>query len=239
MIISENIQQYFAGEYHYSHFKTESYKKFVDKVEREVIEDLLGFQVAKQFFADLVLGTPASQKWIDFVNGKYYQHSRGFQLRYLGILGFLQNYCLSEFIRKFETSNTGSGRRILDTKNSNAITGRELKEILNQYYNTANVEYCHSFIFVKSQNETIKYTASSVNDNIDGTYTFAIANTEFLNNFSEVFISGKKFEVSNLVLNTSFDITAISGQTFALDFEFRKYGELMNSIRTDNHLIRY
>jgi len=239
MIISNNIDKYFKGEFQYPQDKLKNLTAFIDKVEKKTLTDFLGVQLSKQFFANLSNGLPTATKWQNFVSGTYYIDSYSEQSLFNGIEDFLQNICLFGFLEKFENFNTIGGVRNLDSKNSTKRSKLFTELQANEYYNEFVKEYKKAYYFLDSQNIDITKLADSFTDNTDGTFTFLAQDTEFLNQFSEVTISGIIYEVQTVVTSTSFIINAVTGTIFDLNFEYKKYGNLATLPKQRKTILEY
>ena len=239
MIISDNIDNYFAGEFAYDKDKLMNFLPYIDKIEKQIIVDVIGNDLAQQFFENLQNGLPVSEKWNEFVAGITYQEDDYFAT-YKGILEMLQYFILYNLIMFQEPVNSEIGR--LDLQSLYAQNQSNIKKEIdaNGYYNNAISLFNDVYVFFEDRNIDFNKTADSIIDNLDGTFTINISDTEFLNAKQPVYISGKKYFIFNVIENTSFDISEVAGTIFtSYDFQFKKYGDFTQIKKMPKPLINY
>jgi len=238
MILSNNISNYFNGEFSYPLTKTDKLLSFIDKKEKAIITDLLGYQLAKQFFADLDDGVPQSQKWVDFVNGTEYKNS--YLINYEGIIEALQYYLLYFLLLNFEEYNSSSGRGNPYMRNFDSSATYEKEITANGHFNNMSYLYNQAGDYLEYENQNkISKTATSITDNTDGTYTVLLSNTDNLCNYQIIILDDIEYEIYDVILNTSFKINETTGITLNNDFYFYKYYKLATIPQFTKSLIQY
>lgn len=238
MIISDDIGNFLVGEFAFSNSIKEASVDFIDKLEKEITKQLLGYELFKQFNSDLLNGLPTSPKWIDFVNGNDYELD--FVLKeYTGIIDMLQYYILSKLITEYQFFETSMGLRKLKGDNSDAISFLEIEKTSIRKYNSLLPFYQKAYSFINNNNEVQQSLADSIIDNTDGTYTVLLTDTTNINNYQKVKFDGVNYEVTELVISTSFVIKKEPGHLFNLDFSFEKYGNLISIPKSYKKLITY
>jgi len=238
MILSENIENYFGGEFAFSTTLKNQNIVLIDKEEKRITTDLLGYELFKQFNNDLINGLPVTQKWIDFVNGIDYILD-GVLKNYTGIIEMLQYYTLSILTEKFQLFQTGIGIRKLEGENSLDTSNLEKEQEIVNNYNNCLPLYRQAYDFLYNNNEIQNRTATSIIDNLDNTYTVNLTNTTDICDYQKVILNGKEYEVTNLISNTSFNINENTGVVFNLDFQFLKYGNLISIPKYSKKIINY
>ena len=238
MILSENIENYFGGEFAFSTTLKNQNIVLIDKEEKRITTDLLGYELFKQFNNDLINGLPVTQKWIDFVNGIDYVLD-GVLKNYTGIIEMLQYYTLSILTEKFQLFQTGIGIRKLEGENSLDTSNIEKEQQIINNYNNCLPLYRQAYDFLYNNNEIQNRTATSIIDNLDNTYTVNLTNTTDICDYQKVILNGKEYEVTNLISNTSFNINENTGVVFNLDFQFFKYGNLISIPKYSKKIINY
>ncbi|MBE9489009.1 MAG: hypothetical protein IMY67_01825 [Bacteroidetes bacterium] len=237
MIISNDIGNYLVGEFTFSNDIKETSVVFIDKLEKEITKQLLGYELFKQFNADLLDGSPVSQKWVDFVDGTDYELDSVLK-EYTGILDMLQYYVLSKLITEYQFFQTSMGLRKLKGDNSDAISILDVEKAAIGKYNYLLPFYRKAYEYIYNNNEVQQGLADSIVDNLDGTYTVLLSSTTNINNYQKVKF-GIDYEVTGLILNTSFVIKETVGHSFNLDFSFEKYGNLISIPKSHKKLITY
>jgi hypothetical protein len=225
MILSNNIGNYFVGEFAYPKDKLINLTDFIDKSEKEIITMLLGYELAKQFFADIQNGLPTTDKWQKFTNGDEYESS-GELIKFSGILEMLQYFILDLLLNKFENSNTGIGKRSLDADYSQPISKINIEIEGNYMHGNGLKLYNEAYDYIFFLNNQINITADAIADNFNNTYTVYLTDTTNLCNHQAVFISGQKFFITNLITDTSFDFKTTSGKFFNPNFWTLFFGTL-------------
>ena len=238
MILSENIENYFGGEFAFSTTLKNQNIVLIDKEEKRITTDLLGYELFKQFNNDLSNGLPVTQKWINFVNGIDYVLD-GVLKNYSGIIEMLQYYTLSILTEKFQLFQTGIGIRKLEGENSLDTSNIEKEQQIINNYNNCLPLYRQAYDFLYNNNEIQNRTATSIIDNFDNTYTVNLTNTTDICDYQKVILNGKEYEVTNLISNTSFNINENTGVVFNLDFQFFKYGNLISIPKYSKKIINY
>jgi len=105
----------------------------VEKVEENILRDLLGINYYNAFIADLdVNNDPQSEIWTKFKDGEEYTDS--YLIRYPGIVEMLVAFSYYELI-KSKNYNTSTGFIAPLNENSRVKNKLELEAIANNFYN--------------------------------------------------------------------------------------------------------
>lgn len=185
-------------------YRSAQLTQYITDTYEDTVRSIIGAEATN----DIVNNT-ITTKWTDLFSGVYYYNidedkyykTKGLTYALIRIIYFY--YVRDNWI----STNTGKVRN--QNENANLLTPIEVNAIAENRYNNA----------VKAVNELKKWfdnyenfegTIDSFVDNGGGSYTISSSNTIYLQNTDTVTISGDDYTVSNVVDNTSFDITAAS-----------------------------
>jgi len=233
MILSENRKLYFQNFFSIPSQVTES---TIDKLERLAMMKLLGVYAYDEFSEDLSNGVPNSEKWKTFVNGENYENNAGLAVKYDGVKNLLQAYVSSQLSSGYNYM-TGVGYVSPSPENSSRASAVFNQLESNKRFNSFVQEFCSAENYVIQVNDEIERTADSIVDNLDNTYTVT-ADTELINVKSQIEI-GNNFYNVNFVDATTFKIDASTGQTFELEFKFRKYNRFAPEAVSEKKILSY
>lgn len=91
-------------------------QEYIDKHEKEVLKNRLGYQLYLEFITALA-GTPAA-KWVSLRDGGVYVDDNGVQQEYEGIKQIIANYVFFMIVANKQNYTTGSGVKRGLTDNS-------------------------------------------------------------------------------------------------------------------------
>lgn len=155
-----------------------------------------------------------TKKWEDLFNGVYY-YNRACK-RTLKIKGL--KWCAVRYIYfMFVVDNfqsTGTGKVKNQSEVSSNLTNTEISQLVAVRSNRASFEVNHAIRNFILNYSDFEGTIDSFTDNGGGSYTINSQKTTYLEDGDEVSINGKKYEVSNVQDDASFDISAQAGLTF-------------------------
>lgn len=119
-------------------------QQLIDEKEPEVLIELLGYQLYKDFIAGLAETGPA-QKWLDLKNGAEYTDERGKLHKYNGIKNIITRYVYYWYLRQQATNTNGVGEAINDTENSTRTSPAQ-KQTTAWNDMVSYVKSCYCFI---------------------------------------------------------------------------------------------
>ena len=157
---------------------------------------------------------PLEQKWVDLFNETYYFNTEQdknllhsglrFCARYVIYYHYLSDYAqVASPVGKVRNNNENS-TNINAAPYANSRFNKAVRVLLEEVYP-----------FIKNYEKLSVDIASSVE--VAGTYTLGVSDTTYLVNGDTVTINGTEYTVSNVVANTSFDITTTTGLDFTGD----------------------
>lgn len=188
-----------------------SFDDYITQIEPQILNDLLGADNLYNIENDVTL----KAKYTDLLNGGYYTNTEldNERVYYRGLKDVLLYMVYANFMKdNFASSISGLVKSL--NENSTQLTGGELSQVVYNRYNYAiHVWEKDIYPFLYFYRE-IEQTCTSSVDNT-GTYTLNLADTTYLYDGDTIEVDGVEYVVSNLVADTSIDIT---NATAGLDF---------------------
>jgi hypothetical protein len=185
----------------FSTFQQADFAAYVTAYEKDILRDLLNDKLQYEINALSSL----TGKYADLINGCSYTDSDGNFKTNAGLKEVLKRFINYYYSKdNFQISSTGKNKN--KNENADAISNAEntsiIYSIFNQGVDIWNNDVIDFLTEFYSQEKTITaYTVSGTS------YTILSSNTGYLINGDTVTINGKDYTVSNVVVNTSFDIT--------------------------------
>jgi hypothetical protein len=214
-----------------NNFTEDEIDNYIAEVQEKILKDLLGHDLYMKFGA--TLPTPTSgTKYDHLLNGVVYVDPKkaaietfinseesvddGLDLNvdYTGLERMLKLFTYYSYAHDQVTHNTMLGNVKGSSQNGAVLDNGEMLARLELKYNIAIDLYREARKFILDHRD-METTSTSVTNNGDGTYTFAVPSTKYLVNGDTVNISGQDYTISSLVANTSFKITESETITFA------------------------
>lgn len=183
-------------------------QSYIDETEEKILRGLLGDTLYIEFIAQLP--TPTLQKWTDLLNGYNYtienEDGDNESVYFIGVKKMLRLFTWFYFVREQSFQNSIVGQVKGASQASANASMAEISRLIKKRYNKAIDLYneCEKFL---EENDLQERTSTSVVDNGGGSFTFNISNTRYLVDGATVKIGSAEYTVSNVVADTSFDIT--------------------------------
>ncbi len=191
-------------------------QSYIDETEEKFLRCLLGDTLYIQFMAELP--TPTLQKWLDLLNGYNYtvENSDGENetVYFIGIKKMLRLFTWFNFVREQSFQNSIVGQVKGASQASANASMAEISRLIKKRYNNGIDLYVECFKFLNDSDEQER-TSTSVVDNGGGSFTFNVSNTRYMVDGETVTIEGDEYTFSNIVTDTSFDITGATGKTYS------------------------
>jgi hypothetical protein len=123
----------FVGEYVISDqgYALENFTYFIAQKQEDYLLACLGAKLYEDFLAN-----PTEQKWVDFVNGKFYDDCSGYRAYYGGIKTVLLPYIYAEFLIFNQKKVLNTGTVQTENENSTNLNDYQLKSLYYQHFNT-------------------------------------------------------------------------------------------------------
>lgn len=204
---------------------------YIVEQQESILKDLLGDDLYMKFGATLPAPTSGT-KYDHLLNGVVYvEPSKApieefhlseesidsdidINVDYIGLERMLKLFTYYAYAHDQVTHNTMLGNVRGSSQNGEVVNNMELVARLELKYNVAVELYRKARKFILDHKD-METTSTSVTNNGDGTFTFAVPSTKYMANGDAVNISGQDYTISSLVANTSFKITEDSSATFA------------------------
>jgi hypothetical protein len=190
--------------------------EYIERIEEKQLKCLLGDTLYLLFKADS-FGNDASSRdrYKELLNGLQYTDPKDdeFIVDYVGLKRMLRLFIYSEYLPEQVYQNTivgeveGSSRNAFNTtiaKVNDTAEDRQRKGV--DLYDSAQKFIC--------DNNEKEYTPSSIIDQTGNVYLVSVSTTKYIQDGDTVSINGKDYVVSNLITDTSFEITETSGTVF-------------------------
>ena len=208
----------FVGEVQISKnkFTASDLQSYIDRVEEDVLKDLLGDTLYLLFKADSFGNDTGSRdRYKELLNGLEYTNPNDSSLTiaYMGLKRMLRLFIYAEYLPNQLYNNTiigeveGSSRNAFNTAVSKVNETAEDRQRMGvDLYDAAQ-----RFI---SDNNDKEYTPSSIVDQTGDVYLVSVSSTKYLQNGDTIDINGVDYVVSNIITDTSFEISETSGTVF-------------------------
>lgn len=191
-------------------------QSYIDETEEKFLRSLLGDTLYIEFIGQLP--TPTFQKWTDLLNGYNYtiENAEGENesVYFIGIKKMLRLFTWFYFVREQSFQNSIVGQVKGASQASANASMAEISRLIKKRYNKAISLYDESYQFIK-QNDLQERVSSSVVDNGGGSFTFNVSDTRYMVDGETVTIEGDEYTFSNIVTDTSFDITGATGKSYS------------------------
>lgn len=191
-------------------------QSYIDETEEKFLRLLLGDTLFIEFSAQLP--TPTLQKWTDLLNGYNYtienESGENETVYFIGIKKMLRLFTWFYFVREQSFQNSIVGQVKGASQASANASMAEISRLIKKRYNKAISLYDESYQFIK-QNDIQERLSSSVVDNGGGSFTFNVSDTRYMVDGETVTIEGDEYTFSNIVADTSFDITGATGKSYS------------------------
>lgn len=154
-------------------------------------------------------------KYNDLLNGTSYTDDQGNTKLVTGLTEVVKLCIYFEYVRKQRYANTVNGVEV--NRNENSLQNKSANGYVQAFsrYSKAITQYNDEIVPFLQFYRTIEEMIASSIDLGSGNYTINLSSTKYLSDGDTVTIGKVDYTVSNLIANTSFDI---SGATAGLDF---------------------
>jgi len=120
-------------------FTLEDLQYYIDTVQEKILKELLGEDLYLKLLADCTDNVPATQKYIDLLDGKTYTETNAegttVNVQYKGLKEMLRYFTFYYFIKEQPFRATISGVMAGENENGKAISAMQLNRIVVQAYN--------------------------------------------------------------------------------------------------------
>jgi len=211
----------FVGEVQISKnkFTAADLQAYIDRVEEDVLKQLLGDTLYLAFKADSFGNDAGSRdRYKELLNGLEYTNpdDSSLTVAYMGLKRMLRLFIYAEYLPNQLYNNTiigeveGSSRNAFNTAVSKVNETAEDRQRMGvDLYDSAQT-------FISDYNDK-EYTPSSIVDQTGNVYLVSVSTTKYIQDGDTVNINGADYVVSNLVTDTSFEISETSGTVFPSD----------------------
>jgi hypothetical protein len=211
----------FVGEVQISKnkFTAADLQSYIDRVEEDVLKQLLGDTLYLAFKADSFGNDAGSRdRYKELLNGLEYTNpdDSSLTVAYMGLKRMLRLFIYAEYLPNQLYNNTiigeveGSSRNAFNTAVTKVNDTAEDRQRMGvDLYDAAQ-----RFI---SDNNDKEYTPSSIVDQTGDVYLVSVSSTKYLQNGDTIDINGVDYVVSNIITDTSFEISETSGTVFPAD----------------------
>lgn len=191
-------------------------QSYIDETEEKYLRSLLGDTLYIQFIAQLP--TPTLQKWTDLLNGYNYtvenENGENESVYFVGVKKMLRLFTWFNFVREQSFQNAIVGQVKGASQASANASMEEISRLIKTRYNKAIELYLSCYKFIYDNDEQTR-TSASVVDNGGGSFTFNVSDTRYMVDGATVKIEGDEYTFSNIVTDTSFDITGATGKSYS------------------------
>lgn len=171
---------------------------------------------------------PIFQKWSDILNGVVYFNTRlDKNIQLDPLLEKVRQFIYFEFVRDdFLNTNTGNVRNL--NENSIQLAPIETSAIATSRYNDG-IDYvnCQLLDFLANY-QTIEHDITGFIDNGGNSYTIETDSTFYLVEGDTVTIDRVEYVISNLIVDTSFDIVSTDATSFEGVYSFKPFENVPN-----------
>lgn len=194
-------------------FPTDKLNDFIEECQEDTLRSVLGDEMANEVQTTL---PTLESKYNDLINGILWTDKNGIVYKNAGLKKVLLGFTYFKLVGdNFTNSSTGMVRN--HNENSSRLAPGQVTHNVNSRYNRASLLYDNDiWPFLRYYRQSSAIVTSSVDNT--GTYTLTVPNTLYLENEDIVTIGNTEYIASNVILNTSFDITeATAGLDFSGD----------------------
>lgn len=208
----------FVGEVQISKnkFTASDLQSYIDRVEEDVLKELLGDTLYLAFKADSFGNDAGSRdKYKELLNGLEYANpdDSSLTVAYMGLKRMLRLFIYAEYLPNQLYNNTIIGEVEGSSRNAFNTTVTKVNDTAEDRQRLAVDLYEAAQRFISDNNDK-EYTPSSITDQGGNVYLVSISDTKYLQNGDTIDINGVDYVVSNIITDTSFEISETSGTVF-------------------------
>jgi len=197
-------------------YSSEDLASIIDTIEETELKKLLGVDLYIKFKADNFGQDAGSRdKYKELLSGLQYTDPYDTDLTkdYTGIKRMLRLFIYNEYLYIQADQNTIIGMVKGSSRNAENLSQGVVNEIGEAKQRIGVDLYDDSQTFITNNNDK-EYSPTSIVDQTGNVYLVSLASTKYILDGDSVEINGKDYTVSNLITDTSFEISETSGTVF-------------------------
>ncbi len=211
----------FTGEVNISKnkFTVADLQAYIDRVEEDVLKKMLGDTLYLTFKADSFGNDAGSRdRFKELLNGLEYTDPSDstYTIDYVGLKRMLRLFVYAEYLPEQAYQNTIIGEVEGSSRNAFNTSITKVNETAEDRQRIAVDLYDAAQRFICDYNDK-EYIPSSIVDQTGNVYLVSLGSTKYIQDGDSIDIDGTDYVVSNLVTDTSFEISETSGTIFPSD----------------------
>ena len=211
----------FTGEVNISKnkFTVADLQAYIDRVEEDVLKKMLGDTLYLTFKADSFGNDAGSRdRFKELLNGLEYTDPSDstYTIDYVGLKRMLRLFVYAEYLPEQVYQNTIIGEVEGSSRNAFNTSITKVNETAEDRQRIAVDLYDAAQRFISDYNDK-EYVPSSIVDQTGNVYLVSVSDTKYIQDGDSIDIDGTDYVVSNLVTDTSFEISETSGTVFPSD----------------------
>ena len=211
----------FTGEVNISKnkFTVADLQAYIDRVEEDVLKKMLGDTLYLTFKADSFGNDAGSRdRFKELLNGLEYTDPSDstYTIDYVGLKRMLRLFVYAEYLPEQAYQNTIIGEVEGSSRNAFNTSITKVNETAEDRQRLAVDLYDAAQRFISDYNDK-EYIPSSIVDQNGNVYLVSLGSTKYIQDGDSIDINGTDYVVSNLVTDTSFEISETSGTVFPSD----------------------
>lgn len=211
----------FTGEVNISKnkFTVADLQAYIDRVEEDVLKKMLGDTLYLTFKADSFGNDAGSRdRFKELLNGLEYADPSDstYTIDYIGLKRMLRLFVYAEYLPEQVYQNTIIGEVEGSSRNAFNTLITKVNETAEDRQRIAVDLYDAAQRFISDYNDK-EYIPSSIVDQTGNVYLVSLDSTKYIQDGDSIDIDGTDYLVSNLVTDTSFEISETSGTVFPSD----------------------
>jgi hypothetical protein len=211
----------FTGEVNISKnkFTVADLQAYVDRVEEDVLKKMLGDTLYLTFKADSFGNDAGSRdRFKELLNGLEYTDpsDSAYTIDYVGLKRMLRLFVYAEYLPEQVYQNTIIGEVEGSSRNAFNTSITKVNETAEDRQRLAVDLYDAAQRFISDYNDK-EYIPSSIVDQTGDIYLVSVSDTKYIQDGDSIDINGTDYVVSNLISDTSFEISETSGTVFPSD----------------------
>jgi len=211
----------FTGEVNISKnkFTVADLQAYIDRVEEDVLKKMLGDTLYLTFKADSFGNDAGSRdRFKELLNGLEYTDPSDstYTIDYVGLKRMLRLFVYAEYLPEQAYQNTIIGEVEGSSRNAFNTSITKVNETAEDRQRLAVDLYDAAQRFISDYNDK-EYIPSSIVDQTGDVYLVSVSDTKYIQDGDSIDINGTDYVVSNLVTDTSFEISETSGTVFPSD----------------------
>ena len=201
-------------------WQTERFEQYITEMYALIVRDCIGDEA----YIDANLTT--ADKWTDlFAGGAYYHVVLEKQQFNDGLTSAVKYFLWSAFNSDYFVPTNSAGLKKPNSENSDRLSNNSNARVVQSRYNSGVLVMQNLLMYVENYIDFSQAIDSFV-DNGGGSYTINTTETIYLASGDTVSIAGTEYVVSNVVADTSFDITSTSATSFTGNYISNPYEDV-------------